>query len=121
MFIELVDASGYSTTGDSMYRLLDDYVERIGEANVVQVVTDSATYNKIAGKLLMTKRPHLYWTPCAAHCLDLMLEDIFKLPYLKRTWERAIKVHGYIYNRPTLLNMMRYFTQRKELIKPEKS
>ncbi|XP_058207975.1 uncharacterized protein LOC131321014 [Rhododendron vialii] len=50
-----------------------------------------------------------------------MLEDIFKLPYLKRTWERVIKVHGYIYNRPTLLNMMRYFTQRNELIKPAKT
>ncbi|XP_058187579.1 uncharacterized protein LOC131304373 [Rhododendron vialii] len=121
MFIESVDASSRSTTGDSMYRLLDEYVERIGEANVVQIVTDSAAYNKMAGKLLMAKRPHLYWTPCAAHCLDLMLEDIFKLPYLKRTWERAIKVHGYIYNRPTLLNMVRHFTQRKELIKPAKT
>lgn len=26
----------------------------------------------------MTKRKHLYWTPCAAHCLDLILEDIGK-------------------------------------------
>ncbi|KAI8563852.1 hypothetical protein RHMOL_Rhmol03G0141400 [Rhododendron molle] len=121
MFVESVDASVHSTTGDDMYSLLDDYVERIREANVVQVVTDSAAYNKMAGKLLMAKRPHLHWTPCATHCLDLMLEDIFKLPYLKRTWERAIKVHGNIYNCLILLNMMRYFTQRKELIKPAKT
>ncbi|KAI8568380.1 hypothetical protein RHMOL_Rhmol02G0194100 [Rhododendron molle] len=48
MFIESVDASSRTTNGDSMYRLLDEYVERIGEANVVQVVTDSAAYNKMA-------------------------------------------------------------------------
>nr|KAJ0214425.1 hypothetical protein LSAT_V11C400161270 [Lactuca sativa] len=29
-------------------------------------------------KLLEAKIEHLYWTPCAAHCLDLMLEDIGK-------------------------------------------
>jgi len=32
----------------------------------------------IVGKLLMAKRPNLYWTSCAAHCLDLILEDIGK-------------------------------------------
>ena len=67
------------------------------------------------------KRPNLYWTPCAAHCLDLMLEDIFKLPNFKKAFERGIALHGYIYNRPTLLNMMRRFTQSRELIKPAKT
>ncbi|KAI8551502.1 hypothetical protein RHMOL_Rhmol06G0191700 [Rhododendron molle] len=49
MFVESVDASGYSTTGDKMYKLLDNFVEQIGEANVVQVVTDSAATNVMAG------------------------------------------------------------------------
>ena len=49
MFIESIDASGYSKDGEKMYKLLDDFVERIGEKNVVQVVTDSATANVLAG------------------------------------------------------------------------
>ncbi|XP_028073436.1 uncharacterized protein LOC114275578 isoform X2 [Camellia sinensis] len=53
--------------------------------------------------------------------MDLMLEDIFKLPNFKKTFERAIGVHSYIYNRPSLLNMMRSFTQLKELVKPAKT
>lgn len=93
MFIESIDASSYSHDANKMLDLLDNFVERIGEANVVQVVTDSASANVLAGKYLEAKRPHLYWTPCAAHCLDLMLEDIFKLPNFKKTWERAIGVH----------------------------
>ncbi|RWR92244.1 hypothetical protein CKAN_02145300 [Cinnamomum micranthum f. kanehirae] len=121
MFVESIDASSYSKDAEKMFQLIEKFVERIGEANVVQIVTDSAAANVLAGKFLEAKFAHLYWTPCAAHCLDLMLEDIFKIPSLKRAFERAIVVHGFIYNRPTLLNMMRRFTQMKELIKPAKT
>ncbi|RWR88718.1 hypothetical protein CKAN_01775400 [Cinnamomum micranthum f. kanehirae] len=121
MFVESIDASSYSKDAEKMFQLIEKFVERIGEANVVQIVTDSAAANVLAGKFLEAKFPHLYWTPCAAHCLDLMLEDIFKIPSLKRAFERAIVVHGFIYNRPTLLNMMMRFTQMKELIKPAKT
>ncbi|XP_028085221.1 uncharacterized protein LOC114286269 [Camellia sinensis] len=121
MFLESIDASSYSKDANKIFSLLDKFVDKIGEANVVQIVTDSAATNVLAGKFLEAKRPHLYWTPCAAHCMDLMLEDIFKLPNFKKTFERAIGAHGYIYNRPSLLNMMRSFTQLKELVKPAKS
>ncbi|RWR93420.1 LOW QUALITY PROTEIN: hypothetical protein CKAN_02266900 [Cinnamomum micranthum f. kanehirae] len=119
MFVESIDASSYSKDAEKMFQLIEKFVERIGEANVI--VTDSAAANVLAGKFLEAKFAYLYWTPCAAHCLDLMLEDIFKIPSLKRTFERAIVVHGFIYNCPTLLNMMRRFTQMKELIKPAKT
>ncbi|GKE17534.1 zf-BED domain-containing protein [Tanacetum coccineum] len=33
---------------------------------------------KAAGDMLMKKREKLFWTPCAAHCIDLMLEDFEK-------------------------------------------
>ncbi|XP_028062825.1 uncharacterized protein LOC114266138 [Camellia sinensis] len=121
MFIESVDASSLSKDANKMLELLDNFVERIGEANVVQVVTDSTSANVLAEKFLEAKRPHLYWTPCAAHCLDLMLEDIFKIPNFNKTFEKAIAVHGYIVNCSGLLNMMRQFTQCKDLIKPAKT
>ncbi|XP_028118806.1 uncharacterized protein LOC114316345 [Camellia sinensis] len=121
MFLESIDASSYSKDANKISNLLDKFVDKFGETNVVQIVTDSAAANVLAGKFLEAKRPHLYWTPCAAHCLDLMLEDIFKLPNFKKTFERAIGVHGYICNRPSLLNMMRSFTQLKELVKPAKT
>lgn len=67
------------------------------------------------------KYPHIYWTPCAAHCIDLMLEDIFKMPHLKKTLERAISVNTYIYNRTLLLNMMREFTGQRDMVRPAKT
>ena len=71
--------------------------------------------------MLQKKRPNLYWTPCAAHCIDLILEDIGKLPNIKRTLERAISLNGYIYNHFELLNMMRHFTGQRELLRPAKT
>ncbi|GJT77109.1 uncharacterized protein Tco_1043834 [Tanacetum coccineum] len=73
-------ASSYMHTADKLFDLLDDFIEEIREANVVQVVTDNGANYVAAGKLLEVKRPNLYWTPCAAHCIDLMLEDIGKIP-----------------------------------------
>ena len=71
----------------------------------------------VAGQLLKTKRKHLYWTPCAAHCSDLMLEDIGKIPEIKKTLERAIFVVGFLYNHARALNMIRGFTSNKESVR----
>ena len=71
--------------------------------------------------MLQKKQPNLYWTPCAAHCINLILEDIGKLPNIKRTLERAISLNGYIYNRSGLLNIMRHFSGQRELLRPAKT
>ena len=70
---------------------------------------------------MQKKQPKLYWTPCVAHCIDLILEDIGKLPKIKRTLERSISLNGYIYNCSRLLNMMRHFTGQRELLRPAKT
>ncbi|XP_058006808.1 uncharacterized protein LOC110648320 [Hevea brasiliensis] len=116
--MESVDASEYSKTSDKMYELLNRFVERVGEANVVQVVTDNASNCVLAGKLLKTKRPHLYWTPYDAHCIDLMLEDIEKIPNIHNTIKRTVTLNGYIYIRPDVVNMVQRFTGERELIRP---
>lgn len=65
----------------------------------------------------MAKRKNLYWTPYAAHCLDLILEDIGKIPQVNKTMERAIFLIGFIYSHTNTLNMMRGFTSKKELVR----
>ncbi|RWR71850.1 hypothetical protein CKAN_00003400 [Cinnamomum micranthum f. kanehirae] len=53
-------------------------VDSVGEENVVQIVTNNGANFKAAGRMLENKRPHLFWTPCATHCIDLIMEDIGK-------------------------------------------
>jgi hypothetical protein len=63
-FLSSMDTSNMSKTADKVFEMLDAIVERIGEENVVQVVTDNAANYKAAGQLLMEKRKSLFWTPC---------------------------------------------------------
>ena len=65
----------------------------------------------------MTYRTHL-WTPCAAHCIDLMLEDISKLKVFETTIQRSKQVVKFIYGHTQVLAIMRKFTGNKEIIRP---
>ena len=48
--------------------------------------------------LLMEKRKHLFWSPCAAHCIDLILEDIGNMKHIKETLDQAKMITSFIYN-----------------------
>lgn len=78
VFLESHDASNSSTDGSKMYSLFRKTIDKIGKENVVQIVTDNASENVSAGRMMEAMYPHIYWTPCAAHCINLMFGDIFK-------------------------------------------
>ena len=81
-------------------------IKEVGEANVVQIVTDNRSAFVKAGKLLM-KKYNLCWTPCAAHCIDLMFEDIGKRATISELITSARKITNFIYNHGWLLVKMR--------------
>ena len=73
---------------------------------MVQIVTDNGSIFVKTGKLLM-KRYNLYWTPCAAHCIDLMFKDIGKRDSVVELIMNAQKITNFIYNHGWLLAKMR--------------
>ncbi|XP_028063911.1 uncharacterized protein LOC114267121 [Camellia sinensis] len=93
-------------------------VDEIGEQYVVQVVTDNEPALKAAGKMLMRKRKHLYWTACSAHCIDLMLKDIANKKSVAKVIEDGKTITDFIYNSGWVLDLMRKFTGGRELIRP---
>ncbi|KAL5580609.1 hypothetical protein UlMin_013051 [Ulmus minor] len=118
VFLKSVDTSGIIKSADNLFLLLDSVIEEIGEDNVVQVVTDSASAYVKAGEMLMAKRKKLFWSPCAAHCLNLILSDIGDISIHKDTICKARKVTVYIYRHSWVLNLMRTHTKGRELIRP---
>ena len=96
-FLESVNASSEKHSANMLVDLLDKKIEEIGKDKVVQVVTDNEANFKAAGKLLMERIPTIFWSPCAAHCLDLMLEDIGNLKEFKKPITRARRVTTFIY------------------------
>ncbi|XP_057443963.1 uncharacterized protein LOC130736134 [Lotus japonicus] len=119
VFLYSLDTSDISKTTDKVFKMLDDVVEHVGEENVVQVVTDNAANYKAAGQKLMEKRKNLYWTPCAAHCIDLILEDFEKkLKVHESTIKKGRKITTFIYSRTMLIPLLKHFTKDRELIRP---
>lgn len=119
VFLKSIDASSVASRNTEYYfSLLDKVVEEVGEENVVQVVTDNEKALKAAGLKLMEKRPHLFWSACAAHCLDLCLEDIGKKSNVQKVLDDAKKVTLFIYNHIWTVSLMKKYTRGREIIRP---
>ncbi|XP_043703201.1 uncharacterized protein LOC122653288 [Telopea speciosissima] len=103
-----VDASSQIQDAKMLFELLDSRIEEIGEENVVQVVTDNASNYVAAGRLLMEKRKKLYWTPCATHCLDLMMEEIGNIKIYKSVILKGRKIVTFIYRYARLFEAIRH-------------
>ncbi|XP_020696649.1 uncharacterized protein LOC110109791 [Dendrobium catenatum] len=117
VFLRSVEASDEIKNAEFIFNLIDGVVDEIGEQLVVQVVTDNASAYKAAGQMLMKKRKHLYWTPCTAHCITFILEELGDLPQHKSALSRAKKITKFIYNHSWVLALMRKFS-KKEIICP---
>ena len=106
-FLGSVDASSEVANANMLADLLEQHINQVGKENVVQVVTDNGANFKAAGRILMERIPTLFWTPCAAHCLDLMLEDIGKINEFNTCINHAKKVTRFVYKHGRILDMMR--------------
>ena len=66
---------------------------------------------KATGMLLIEKLKNLLWSPCAAHCIDLMLENIGNMKQVKETLDQAKIITSVIYNSLKVVNLMKVFTK----------
>eukprot|EP01018_Ginkgo_biloba_P017795 Gb_36198 [translate_table: standard] len=82
LFVKAVDAMDHKKTSEFIFKILEEVVLEVGEENVVQIVTDSASNYVGAGKMIIARFKTIHWTPCAAHCMDLLLHDLGKLPWV---------------------------------------
>ncbi|XP_048594911.1 uncharacterized protein LOC111200150 [Brassica napus] len=55
---------------------MKEVINEVGHQNVVQIITDYAANCKAAGEIIESTFPHIYWTPCVVHTLNLALKNI---------------------------------------------
>ena len=118
IFLKSVDATASSKTGNFLFKLFCDVVRFVGVENVVHFVTDNASNMVLAGKKLEAEFPSIYWSPCAAHCLNLILSDLGKLESVQSAVAHASKITRYLYNHCHPLFLMRKFTNGHEILRP---
>ncbi|KAM0928455.1 hypothetical protein ACQ4PT_002494 [Festuca glaucescens] len=77
MFLRAVNTVGDTKSKEYIFEKLVETIDFIGAENVVQVVTDNASNCRGAGLMVEQKYPHIFWTPCVVHTLNLALKSIF--------------------------------------------
>jgi hypothetical protein len=118
MFVKSVDAFAHVKDASLLCDLLDEFIWEVGPQHVVQVITKNIANYVAAGRMLMQRYPTLFWTPYDAHCIDLILEDMGKIPYIKDIVESAKSITKFIYNHAYVPSLMRIFTNNRELVRP---
>jgi hypothetical protein len=82
---------------------------------VVQVVTDINS-KMLSARMLIEKRPNIFWTYCAADTIGSMLEDIDNICLIRKTIAKARFLTAFIYGQTHLLAMTRQFTSQWDLV-----
>ncbi|KAL6655298.1 hypothetical protein ACP70R_006124 [Stipagrostis hirtigluma subsp. patula] len=119
MFLKSVDTSTEKT---DLLGIFDQVIREVGPENIVQFITDiDATY-KATVKILEERYRTFVWSPCAARCIDLMLENFADpryFPMINETLGKARKITKFIYNHAWVLSLMRKeFTNGRDLCRP---
>lgn len=117
MFLDAIDTSGETKDANFIANELERNINAVGAENVVQVITDSASNCLGARSILEQRFKHIVFSPCAAHCLDLLLEDIGKLPWASSVIARGRAVVKFIANHHKSLAVFRQHSSL-ELLKP---
>lgn len=99
IFLGSKGASADAHTSQYIFDYVDECIEKIGADIVVQVVTDNASNNMGAKGMLKIKRPKIFWTSCATHTINLMVEAIGKLkdfgPSITKAKEMTIFLYAH--------------------------
>ncbi|XP_076956878.1 uncharacterized protein LOC143632191 [Bidens hawaiensis] len=118
-FLSSKESSDESHTSEHIFEYVEACIEEVGPGNIVQVLTDNASNNMGAAKLLKEKRATIFWTSCATHpTLNLMLEGIDGLPRYNKIITRTKELTKFIYAHHKTLALMRHFTKKRDIVRP---
>ncbi|KAL0312834.1 UNVERIFIED_CONTAM: hypothetical protein Sradi_5682700 [Sesamum radiatum] len=128
MFIRAVNCEGEYKDKWFISTLIKEVIVEVGVANVVQIITDNAPVCKAAGLLVEQQYPHVFWTPCVVHTLNLALKNICAaknteangITYEECHWiteiaASALMIRNFIMNHSMRLAMFNEFSKLKLL------
>lgn len=119
MFLKSVDLSEISESPEGLLNLFDTIVQEVGPKNIVNFVTDTSPLFKAAGILLVEKYKTFFSSVCAAHCVELILEEIEKMEEAKEVVGKAKRIVQFIYNNVWVLNQIKKRSGGREIIQLE--
>eukprot|EP00271_Cylindrocystis_brebissonii_P016901 TRINITY_DN4189_c0_g3_i1.p1 TRINITY_DN4189_c0_g3~~TRINITY_DN4189_c0_g3_i1.p1 ORF type:complete len:761 (+),score=98.79 TRINITY_DN4189_c0_g3_i1:100-2382(+) len=120
-FLFTINAGATKKTGEFIRDGLKRAMLEVGQENIVHIVMDNAGANRLASRMLIDEFPKLYYTNCAAHCLDLLLEDIGKERWVAKNISLANAIVKYVKNKTWVRVLFQSKSNGKTLLKPNKT
>ena len=77
---------------------------------MIQVVTDNASNCRKMGRMVEAEFKNIRWTPCASHCLNLLMKDIGKLDWVKRVTTYALSIVNFYTKKVKVLAIFREYS-----------
>ena len=62
-------------------------ISEVGHQHDVQIITGNAFIMKAIGSIVEAEYPHIFWSPCVVHTLNLALRNICAL---KNSWQNEV-------------------------------
>ncbi|XP_020250313.1 uncharacterized protein LOC109827707 [Asparagus officinalis] len=128
MFLHCVNAEGEQKNKYFIAEKLEACIREVGPQNVIQIITDNASACKAAGAVVESKYPHIFWTPCVVHTLNLALKNICAaknteanaIAYAECSWitevyDDALMIKNFIMNHSMRLAMFNEHSKMKLL------
>ncbi|XP_016195134.1 uncharacterized protein LOC107636114 [Arachis ipaensis] len=109
-------ASNVVKNASSLFHLFLEVIEWTD--NIIHVVIDNTADYVAAGRLINQKFKNIHWSPCAAHCLNLILKDISSMPHISNLATCASKITVFVYNHMVFLSWLRQRTTWKQIVRP---
>jgi Protein of unknown function (DUF 659)/hAT family C-terminal dimerisation region len=98
VFITAEDCSGHIKDGQFIADIIINHINsKKDPRSVVAVCMDNAT--RSAWPIIEKQCPWVVCHPCTAHVLDLLLEDIGKLPFCKSVFKEANQLRMFLQNK----------------------
>ncbi|XP_054813463.1 uncharacterized protein LOC129314118 [Prosopis cineraria] len=118
VFVKSIDALNLVKDARTLFSLFCEVIKWVGPKNIVHAVTDNTANYVACGKLIKEKYKNIYWSPYAAHCLNLTLKDIASLDNVSALATKAPKITIFVYNHMIFLSWLRKRLGWKEIVRP---
>ncbi|XP_066310939.1 uncharacterized protein [Miscanthus floridulus] len=102
-FHRTINATGETQNASFLYDCIRKViVGDIGIDRVMQIVTDNGSNYKKACAQVTREFPKIFWQPCAAHTINLLLKSIGKFTDVERVISSAQRICKFFYNHNNL-------------------
>ena len=87
IFIKSIDGTKEYKDKQFIADLFLMVIGEVGHQHDVQIITGNAFIMKATGSIVEAEYPHIFWSPCVVHTLNLALRNICAL---KNSWQNEV-------------------------------